>query len=289
MKKLSVLYGILVFVAWSCNIEDSEETNFQKPTGKYLSEIRTGESSSDAETGIKLVEFRYDNNRSLKTIKYYNSETRNLNRYLDLFYNADGLLTLIKVHYSESNVIIEERFSYKNKKLVKTEGYKIENGKTTLIGRTDFKVDAVNNLVEFYPYDLKDGLLVKRIYPQKYYFNTNGNLTKYHYNIGQGGFFETMEDYKYDNKISPFANLDLSYYNVVSAYLFLGECFSMNNVVRHTNYLHENGVSYEKPEFDTIIYKYDGNYPIESEEYNIIPNYSRQFKSRYFYKYIDLN
>ncbi|HET6558423.1 MAG TPA: hypothetical protein VFG54_13985 [Prolixibacteraceae bacterium] len=289
MKKGILFCCICIFIAWSCTKEeDSNETLVPKPAGKYLSEIRTTISPFTLGISAKLVEFVYDDNRYLKTVKFYISETQQMQRHFDLFYTSDGLLDHIEATYAASNVMIDERFTYEDKKLVKIEGYKIEDSKTTLIGKTEFKVDEVNNAVEIYPYDLKDGVLVKRAYHQKYSFNTKGNLVKYHYNIGQGGFFETMEDFMYDDRISPFANLDIPYYNIVSSYFALGECFSMNNVVRHNNYLHENGVSYEKPVFDTIIYKYEGKYPVETAEYSSYPGDPLELKSQYFFKYIEL-
>lgn len=289
MKKITVFYCLLIFVAWSCTQkEDSDEKNLQKPAGKYLSEIGTNESPFVPVKSVKLVEFVYDNNRYLKTIKFFIPETQQMHRHSDFFYSSDGLLNHIEVNYAGSNAMIDERFTYENKNLVMIEGYKIEDSKTTLIGKTEFKVDEMNNTVDIYPYDLKDGVLVKRTYPQRYTFNSKGNLVKYHYNIGQAGLFETMEDYEYDDRVSPFANLDIPYYNLVSFYFSLGECFSMNNVVRHNNYLHENGVSYKKPGFDTIIYKYEGDFPVESAEYSSFPDSPLKLKSQYFFKYVDL-
>lgn len=288
MKKLSLIYIILIFMAWACTNEDPEEKVLQKPAGKYLAEIRSIDPSSNAENGLKEVELLYDNNRYLKRINFYVPETQQLRRHFHFFYNPDGLLNHIEVNYVGSNAMIDERFIYENNKLVMIEGYKIEDSKTTLMLKTGFKVDDESNTVEIFPYDLKDGVLVKRTYPQKYTFNSKGNLVKYHYNIGQGGYFETMEDFEYDDQISPFANLGIPYYNFVSVYFSMGECFSMNNVVRHNNYLHENGVSYIKPAFDTIIYKYEGNYPVESAEYSSVPGWPLELKSRYFFKYIDL-
>lgn len=288
MKKIFLVVSLLIFMGWSCTTkEDTEDKILQKPAGKYLSEIWTFDPSSDAGSS-KEVEFEYDQNRYLKRINFYIPETQQLIRHLHFFYNTNGLLNHIEVNYVGSNAMIDERFTYENKELVMIEGYKIEDSKTTLMLRTDFKVNIAGNMVEIYPYDLKDGVLVKRTYPQKYTFNSKGNLVKYHYNIGQGGFFETMEDFEYDDKINPFANLAVPYYNVVSAYLSLGECFSMNNVVRHNNYLHENGVSYQKPLYDTIIYKYEGNYPVESAEYEYNQNILVKLNSRYLYKYVDL-
>lgn len=279
-----------MFMGWSCTTkDDTEEKASHKPTGKYLSEIRSFDPLSSSGGGLKEVEFVYDQNRYLTRINFYIPETQQLIRHLHFFYNTNGLLNHIEVKYVGSNAMIDERFTYENKELVMIEGYKIEDSKTTLMLRTEFSVNITDNTVEIYPYDLKDGVLVKRTYPQKYTFNSKGNLVKYHYNIGQGGFFETMEDFEYDDKISPFANLGIPYYNFVSSYFSLGECFSMNNVVRHNNYLHENGVSYQKPLYDSIIYKYEGNYPVESTEYETGNNLPLTLKSRYFFRYVDLN
>jgi hypothetical protein len=289
MRKIYLLYGLLIFIAWSCaKPEDPEEKIVKKPAGRYLSEILTSLSSSNSEDGLKLFEFIYDDNHYLKTINTYIPETGQLKIHNDFFYNTDGLPDHIEINYVGSYAMVDQRFTYEDKQPVMMEGYRIEFSKTKLVARTGFKVDELNHTVEIYPYDLQDSILVQRPFYQIYFYNSSGNLIKFHYNIGQGASSETMDDYEYDHMISPFANLDIFYYNIGSAYFSLGEYFSENNVVRHSNYVYANGISSPKPNFDTIIYKYDGAYPIESAEYNSVPNLPLKLKSRYFFKYVDL-
>lgn len=289
MKKISFFYCLLIFIAWSCaKEEDTEEQKIQKPAGKYLSEIRINGSLLGMKDTLKLVEFVYDKNRYLKIIKFFIPETGQMNRHFDLIYNDDTSLNHIEVNYGGNYAMIDERFTYENKKLVMIEGFKVEDSKTQLVERTEFNVDSVNNTVEIYPYDLKDGALVKSAYPQRYTYNSEGNLINYHYNIGQGGKFESMEDYEYNDMKNPFANMKIPFFNIIPVYFSLGESFSMNNVVKQNNYLFENGSSNNIPDSYTINYKYKGEYPVESAKYHNTPGYSPELESQLFYKYVDL-
>lgn len=289
MKKISFFYCLLIFIAWSCaKEEDTEEQKIQRPAGKYLSEIRINASPFDVADSSKLVEFVYDNYRYLKTIKFYIPETGQMIRHFDLIYSKDGMLSHIETNYGGNFAMIDERFTYEHKKLVKIEGFKIEDSKTEMVEKAEFNVDSVNNIVEMYPFELKDGVFVKSNFYQKYTFDTDGNLVNYHYNIGQGGMFESMEDYEYNNSVNPFNILDIPYFNLIPLYFSSGESFSMNNVIKQNNYLYEDGVSYNKPDFDTIVYKYKGKYPVESAKYHSSPGFPLELKSQLFYKYVDL-
>lgn len=289
MKRISFFYCLLIFIAWSCaKEENTEEQKIQKPKGKYLSEIKINGSLYGMKDTLKLVEFVYDKDRYLKTIKFFIPETGQMNRHFDLFYNDDTSLNHIEVNYVGNYAMIDERFTYENKKLVMIEGIKVEDSKIKMVEKTEFNVNSVNNTVEIYPYELKDGELVKSVYPQRYTFNSEGNLMNCHYNIGQGGMFESMEDYEYNDMINPFANLKIPFFNIIPVYFSLGESFSMNNVVKQNNYLSENGPSDNNPDSYTINYKFKGDYPVESAKYRNIPGHPLELKSQFFYKYVDL-
>jgi len=289
MKKLILFYCLLILLNWSCKQETSPmDQVVPNPAGKYLAEVKSNLIPLNEADTTKIITFEYNSKRFLTKVSFWDIDNDKPIRYSEFVYNSDGLLNHINTHFTGNNNLIVEKFRYENKKLVLVEGYQTEYGKTTLIGKTTYKVDSENNVVEFHPYDLIEAQLIEREAYQKYYFNSKGDLTKYHYNIGQGGFFETMEDFEYDNMISPFANFNFQYYNILGAYFYPGECLSTNNVIRHKDYNYENGTSYNKSVYDTIIYKYEQKFPIEASQYRCSPNSPMELASQYFFKYVDL-
>ena len=58
-------------------------------------------------------------------------------------------------------------------------------------------------------------------------------------------------------------------------------------MISHSTYSYDNG-SGSKITSDTIVYKYEGDYPVESAVYGKENDAEVQLKSVYFYKYVDL-
>ncbi|HET6557114.1 MAG TPA: hypothetical protein VFG54_07340 [Prolixibacteraceae bacterium] len=287
IQKKIIYYIVLIFTVLSCRKEVKPEDDIiPKPSGQYLSEISTNIYPFTSDDSLKLASFEYDNYRYLKKIKFYIPENQQYKGYIEFFYDSIGRVDYIHTHYGGSYIYIREKFIYENNELAFINEFTIDAGPAikTLVKKTAFTANPESNVVEVRTFELKEDTLVERPDYEKNHYDSNGNLYKVHYNSGTGNFNEKIDEYAFDNMKSPFTNLRNANFSIVFPHMYSAQWLSMNNVVKHKDYV----LGKQTTSYDTIVYKYKDNYPIELANYTGANNSPLKLKSRYFFKYIVL-
>lgn len=259
-----MLCSLSILVTLSCSDKDFDiEKDYTRYPGKYLSEIRM-----DSE---KVAEFEYDANRQVKKIKLY------LGPYLkttyEYSYNNNGQVVQENYNYLLHDMAWQDNYTYDGKKLISKKAYKIESGNKIPKSVTTYTTSKNNDIITCNYYAIHGDSLIKGEVSDTYYFDSKGNLYKAHLNIG--GVWENIQEYTYDNKVSPFYNLFIPFLKLDLALLDTNECWSANNFIECKKTWLGEAKKFSENITYSVNYKYEGSYTVNKEDY-------------YTFHYIDL-
>lgn len=264
MRIIKMLFILILFLSLSCSDKYPDiEKDYTRYPGKYLSEIR--------KDTLKVAEFEYDANRYLKKIKVY------LGPYLkttyEFSYNENGQVVQENINYLLHDIAWQYNYTYNNRTLVSRKTYKIQAGNKVAMSKTIYTMDKKSNSITCNYYPANGDSLIKSELSDIYYFDLKGNLSKAHLNIGSVS--ENIQQYKYDNKVSPYYNLFIPFLKLELALLDRYECWSANNLIEcQTTWIGEAKNYFQDVTYSTS-FKYEGIYPVDMGNY-------------YTFKYIDL-
>lgn len=264
LRIIKTLCLLVLCLSVSCSENNLNiEKDYKRYPGKYLSEIK--------KDSLKVADFEYDDNRYLKKINLY------LGTYLkttyEYLYNENGQVVQENINYLLHDIAWQHNYTYENRKLISKKTYKIQSGNKIPMSKTLYILDKNDNSITCNYYPANSDSLNKSELSDVYYYDPKGNLYKAHLNIGS--ISENIQEYTYDNKFSPFYNLFIPYLKLDLALLDRFECWSASNMTEcKTTWIGE-AKNYSENGTYSISYKYEGNYPVDIEDY-------------YTFKYIDL-
>ena len=255
MKKLNLLLGILIGITiLSCSSDDNDGTNDQTPeeTTKLLKKM------SISGNGNYSLTFFYNTDEKLERIErtgtgddfikqfYYENGVLNRAEFQDLNGNADGTI---------------EQYIYDNEQLIKREDY-FNNTTLDETYEYSFSNELINN-INYFGFN-------QTSFSEQYIFDydTNDNVISTKVDYVNNSISDQELTFTYDNKKSPFLNLEPNIVLIDDFFSFVNNPtseiltdLSTNSVISEKNY------TYTYDNDDYAISRTDGTETITYEYY----------------------